>query len=260
MQPFERFTERAKRALVRAQEEAEAAGTSVGTEHLALALLHVRDGLAAKVLRSLDFDVEALERTLREPASPPAGGRPPAAEGASAPTPEVRRAIEIAFHESRQMGHGFVGTEHLLLGLLAQPDSAGAAALTAIGGVTPGNMRRKILGSRMERSGLAEGRPASLAGPHPTVPRLLTAEPAEPTAAPVEQAPEVVRALGEALRRARREGSAELRLDHLLLAIAADPGGAEMLRALGVDPEGERMAEALRKRPGAGPESRTPDD
>src|SRR5262245_8776919 len=144
MHPFERFTARARRALALTQREAEPAGGPVEAVHLLLGLLQVRDGLAAGIVQGLGADPDELQRLLR---ARPVGGT--AAVPAAGPPPEVRRAIELAFEESRLMGHGFVGTEHLLLGVLSA--APGPAAALADAGVTPASARHWIQASRMER-------------------------------------------------------------------------------------------------------------
>jgi len=113
--PFERFTERAKKVLTLAQEEAERSHHSyIGTEHLLLGLLRERDGLASKVLDNLGVEIGNVRQKIESVL-----GRDEGHERRQIiPTSRVKEVIEIAFQESRRMGHNYVGTEHLLLGLL----------------------------------------------------------------------------------------------------------------------------------------------
>ncbi len=130
MYPFERFTKRAKRALTLAQEEASRHHHSyIGTEHLLLGLVRVRDGVAAKALADLDIGLEAVRRTIE---SVLGGSERPRAQQI-VPTSRVKKVIELSFEEARAMGLGHVGTEHLLLGLVVEGDGVAAHALRDLG-------------------------------------------------------------------------------------------------------------------------------
>jgi len=121
--PFERFTERAKRALVLAQQEAEGFHHSyIGTEHVLLGLLRERDGLAAKVLDNFGVDM----RKVRDAIHSMPGHDERADTQSITPTPRAKKVIEISFEESRRMDHSYVGTEHLLLGLLIEGEGTAA--------------------------------------------------------------------------------------------------------------------------------------
>jgi hypothetical protein len=122
-EPFDRFTARARRALAAAH--AAAAGGEIGAEQLLAGLLRDEDSMAAKVLEQLGVDRRALRR-------PPGPSGEPAPAGARLDG-EARRAIELAVREAAGLGHGFVGTEHLLLGILAEGGSAACRALAAAG-------------------------------------------------------------------------------------------------------------------------------
>ncbi|HUY25106.1 MAG TPA: Clp protease N-terminal domain-containing protein, partial [Candidatus Saccharimonadales bacterium] len=114
MYPFERFTERAKKVLTLAQEEAERSHHSyIGTEHLLLGLLREDEGLAAKVLNNLGVEIGKVRQTIESLL-----GRN---EGLTVvqqiiPTSRVKKVLEISIEEARRMGHNYVGSEHLLLG------------------------------------------------------------------------------------------------------------------------------------------------
>jgi len=128
--PFERFTEKAKKVLTLAQEEAQRAHCSyIGTEHLLLGLLREGESLAAKVLHNLGVDEpsarKAIERVL--------GRNERSVIQQIIPTERVKRIIEIAFEEARKMGSQHVGTEHLLLALLIEGEGIAAHILQDLG-------------------------------------------------------------------------------------------------------------------------------
>jgi ATP-dependent Clp protease ATP-binding subunit ClpA len=128
--PFERFTERAKRVLTLAQEEAERSGQSyIGTEHLLLGLLRESQGLAAKVLNNLGVEIGAV----REAIESVFGGNKPIMVQQIIPTSRVKKVIQISFEEAGQMSHNYVGTEHLLLGLLIEDEGIAAHVLKDLG-------------------------------------------------------------------------------------------------------------------------------
>jgi len=127
---FERFTDRARRVVVMAQEEARLLQHSyIGTEHMLLGLLSEGEGLAARVLRDLEINLEALAEEVKEligrGASSPSGHIPF--------TPEAKKALELSLRESLQLGHDYIGTEHLLLGVLHQGDGAAPEVLVRHG-------------------------------------------------------------------------------------------------------------------------------
>lgn len=130
MYPFERFTERAKKVLTLAQEEAERSHHSyIGTEHLLLGLLREGDGIAAKVLNNLGVDIGKVRQTIDSVLG--RNERPITQQ--IIPTTRVKKVIEIAFDEARRMGHNYVGTEHLLLGLLIEGEGIAAHVLEELG-------------------------------------------------------------------------------------------------------------------------------
>ncbi len=133
MYPFERFTERAKKALSLAQEEAERSHHSyIGTEHLLLALLREDEGLASKVLHNLGVEVGKVRQAIESIV----GRNERIIVQQIIPTSRVKKVIEISFEEARRMGHNFVGTEHLLLGLLREGEGIAAHVLEDLGATT----------------------------------------------------------------------------------------------------------------------------
>jgi ATP-dependent Clp protease ATP-binding subunit ClpC len=129
--PFERFTERAKKVLALAQEEAEKSHHSyVGTEHVLLGLLREGDGTAAKVLSNLGVEIDKVRRTVE---SLLGRDKRLVVQQQIIPTSRVKKVIEISFEEARRMGHNYVGSEHLLLGLLAEGEGIAAQVLQDLG-------------------------------------------------------------------------------------------------------------------------------
>jgi ATP-dependent Clp protease ATP-binding subunit ClpC len=128
--PFERFTERAKKVLTLAQEEAERSHHSyIGTEHLLLGLLREGEGLAAKVLNNLGVEIGKVRQTIESVL----GRNERIIIQQIIPTSRVKKVIEISFEEARRMGHNYVGTEHLLLGLLIEGEGIAAHVLEDLG-------------------------------------------------------------------------------------------------------------------------------
>ena len=127
---FERFTDRARRVLVRAQEEARMLGhDGVDTGHLLLALAQESDGVAARVLESLGIGPEAVRQGVERVTG---RGAPPA----SAPlpfAPGAQEALRLAVRESVRLGHRHIGTEHILLGLLREGEGTAARVLAGLG-------------------------------------------------------------------------------------------------------------------------------
>src|SRR6202158_3683832 len=129
--PFERFTERAKKVLALAQEEAERAHHNyIGTEHVLLGLLREGEGIAAKVLNNLGVEIDNVRRTIQPLLGP---NDRLAIQQQGIPTSRVKKVIEISFEEARRMGDNYVGSEHLLLGLLTEGEGIAAHALQDLG-------------------------------------------------------------------------------------------------------------------------------
>ncbi len=130
MYPFERFTEKAKKVLTLAQDEAEKSHHSyIGTEHLLLGLLREGEGLAAKVLANLGVEIEKVRDTIDSVL----GRNERIIVQQIIPTSRVKKVIEIAFEEAKRMNNTYVGTEHLLLGLLIEGEGIAAHVLEDLG-------------------------------------------------------------------------------------------------------------------------------
>jgi ATP-dependent Clp protease ATP-binding subunit ClpC len=127
---FERFTDRARRVVVLAQEQARMLGHDhVGTEHVLLGLIHEGSGVAAKVLESLGIGPE----TVRERVVQVTGRGEHSPSGHIPFTPQAKDVLRLALRESRALGHNYVGTEHILLGLIGAGDGVAARVLTGLG-------------------------------------------------------------------------------------------------------------------------------
>ena len=129
MRNADRFTERAQNAITKAQAAAEEMGHSyIGSEHLLLGLAREGEGLGAKTLRENGLDAALIASLLERFVGRGAPGTP--AQGL---TPRAKRVIELALADAARLGHNFVGTEHLLMGILREPDSAAARIITSTG-------------------------------------------------------------------------------------------------------------------------------
>ena len=209
MYPFERFTERAKKVLTLAQEEAERSHHSyIGTEHLLLGLIREGDGLAAVVLRTLGIDLA----TVRARIESVLGRNERIIIQQIIPTSRVKKVIEIAFEEAKRMGHNYVGTEHLLLGLLIEGEGIAAHVLIDLG-VTEARARAEI--QRLLHDGAAETQPT-----------------AGSTAGPPPMQPELRQLMRRAQQAAADRGSPAFALEHVLESIVSTPTGTEILARL----------------------------
>jgi hypothetical protein len=138
---FDKFTDHARRALTLAQDEAQRFNHNyIGTEHLLLGLIREEDGTAAHVLENLRIDL-AKVRTATEFII---GRGEVQVHGEVGLTPRAKRVIELAIAEARAFGHRYVGTEHLLLGLLREGEGIGAGVLESLG-VTLDRARAEVL-------------------------------------------------------------------------------------------------------------------
>ncbi len=134
---WEPFTERARRSIVLAQEEAQRLGNNyIGTEHILLGIISEGESLAAKVLESLGVNLAKVRQEVE--AIVGRGGQTVQQEMVF--TPRAKRVIELAFEEARQLNHNYIGTEHLLLGLIREGEGVAARVLTNLG-VDPAKVR-----------------------------------------------------------------------------------------------------------------------
>ena len=127
---FERFTDRSRRVLVLAQEEARLLNHNhIGTEHLLLGLIHEGEGVAATALWHMDITLDAVREKVEETIG--LSGVPPM--GSPPFTPRAKKVLELSYRESLERGHNYIGTEHLLLGLIREGDGVGAQVLVDLG-------------------------------------------------------------------------------------------------------------------------------
>ncbi|NNF56412.1 MAG: ATP-dependent Clp protease ATP-binding subunit [Acidimicrobiales bacterium] len=127
---FERFTDRARRVVVLAQEEARLLNHNyIGTEHILLGLIHEGEGVAAKALESLSISLEAVREQVQDIIG----------QGSSSPsghipfTPRAKKVLELSLREALQLGHNYIGTEHILLGLIREGEGVAAQVLVKLG-------------------------------------------------------------------------------------------------------------------------------
>ncbi|HKF19602.1 MAG TPA: Clp protease N-terminal domain-containing protein [Candidatus Dormibacteraeota bacterium] len=212
MYPFERFTDRAKKALVLAQEEAESAGHNyIGTEHLLLGLLREQEGLAGAALNALGVELDGTRNAIQAALSTAA----PGVVFHIVPTTRVKKVIEMAFEEAQRMGDSHVGTQHLLVGLLIEEEGL-AARILVDGGVTLEKARAEI--ERLLKEGAEE--PTQ----HVPLGRRMPATP--------PMLPELQQLLLRAQTLAAGKGSSAFGLDHLLETMVSSPAGTEVLARL----------------------------
>ena len=127
---FERFTDRARRVVVLAQEEARLLNHNyIGTEHILLGLIHEGEGVAAKALESLAISLEAVRQQVEEIIGQ--GGSSPS--GHIPFTPRAKKVLELSLREALQLGHNYIGTEHILLGLIREGEGVAAQVLVKLG-------------------------------------------------------------------------------------------------------------------------------
>ena len=183
---FERFTDRARRVVVLAQEEARLLNHNyIGTEHILLGLIHEGEGVAAKALESLGISLEAVRAQVEEIIG----------QGQSAPTghipftPRAKKVLELSLREAKQLGHNYISTEHVLLGLVREGEGVAAHVLVKLG-ADLSRVRQQVI---QLLSGAAGG-PEAAAGMRP-VPMPV---------------PEELREAGEQLAEVRRQKEAAI--------------------------------------------------
>jgi len=127
---FERFTDRARRVVVLAQEEASMLNHNyIGTEHILLGLIHEGEGVAAKALESMGISLDAVRAQVEEII----GQGQQAPSGHIPFTPRAKKVLELSLREALQLGHNYIGTEHILLGLIREGEGVAAQVLVKLG-------------------------------------------------------------------------------------------------------------------------------
>jgi ATP-dependent Clp protease ATP-binding subunit ClpC len=156
---FERFTDRARRVVVLAQEESRKLNHNyIGTEHLLLGLLHEGEDVGAQALRSMGISLEAVRAQVEEFI----GKGQTEAPGHIPFTPRAKKVLELSLRESKQLGHNYIGTEHILLGVIREGEGVAAQVLQKLGAELskvrqqvvqllsgfPGSLSTSVLGDR----------------------------------------------------------------------------------------------------------------
>jgi Clp amino terminal domain, pathogenicity island component len=156
---FERFTDRARRSVVLAQEEARLLNHDhIGTEHLLLGLIREGEGVAAQAMDSLGISLEPVRAQVSAFVGP--GG---AAQGGHVPfTPRAKKVLELSLREALQLGHDYIGTEHILLGVIREGEGVAPRALVALG-FDLAEVRRRV--TELAQSEGAQGREHAPARP-----------------------------------------------------------------------------------------------
>jgi hypothetical protein len=154
---FERFTDRARRVVVLAQEEARHLDHNyIGTEHILLGLIHEGEGVAARALTELDISLEAVRGEVMEIV-----GRGPEPPSGHIPfTPRAKKVLELSLREAMALGHNYIGTEHILLGLIREGEGVAAQVLINLGAGLE-RTRQQVI---QILSGMAGGQAEQLAG------------------------------------------------------------------------------------------------
>jgi ATP-dependent Clp protease ATP-binding subunit ClpC len=221
---FERFTDRARRVVVLSQEEARLLDHNhIGADHLLLGLIHEGEGAAAQALAAAGVTLEGarghIERIVGKGGSGPVSGHIPF-------TPEAKRTLELSLREALQLGHNYIGTEHILLGLLRVDDNVAIQVLSALG--TDAGAVEEQLVQVMARTSPVTGR---------LIPEAHGAPPFSP---------ELTAVLADAMAVAEAADAPSVKPEHLVEAAVRQPDGAaaRMFRAAGIE------LSAGRSRPG----------
>jgi ATP-dependent Clp protease ATP-binding subunit ClpA len=262
---FERFTDRARRVVVLSQEEARLLGHNyIGTEHILLGLVREGEGVAAQVLEALGVDLANVRRKVEEII----GERDDRPSAHIPFTPRSKKVLELALREALQLGHNYIGTEHLLLGLVREGEGVAAQVLVALG-ADLSVVRRKVI---EVLAGGAAGSPGPPATPHAQFlagmrgPALVAAPARVRAGEMLERSIDRIvfrrftvsasRVLLLAESEAMRLGHPDVRVAHLLLGLVVEGEGrgGRALAAAGVDLGRARSAveRALGTTPGAG--------
>jgi hypothetical protein len=240
---FEKFTERARKVLSLAQEEAQRFNHNyIGTEHLLLGLIREGDGVAAKVLTHMGVELNraraAVEFIIGR------GDR--IVLGEIGLTPRAKKVIELAVDEARRLNHHYIGTEHILLGLMREGEGIAAGVLESLG-----LNLEKIRAATLNVLNQSGGAASSVSGSRPVIPAEFG-----------KFTERARKALGDAITEARGREQREVNTGHLLLALAQDDDGlaAQTLGRAGIDLAQTRRALEQELGPRQAPADQTPHD
>jgi hypothetical protein len=206
---FERFTNRARRVVVLAQEEARMLNHNyVGTEHILLGLIHEGQGTAAKALESLGIGLDMVRREVEEVIG----------EGQEAPsghipfTPRAKKVLELSLREALELNHNYIGTEHILLGLIREGEGVAAQVLVRLGADLD-RVRQQVIDLLAAYKARAE-----------EAEQAVPSEPAEPSAPSASAAPAEARSRErQAVALAARVEAIEARLSAIELRLGSGP-------------------------------------
>ncbi|HEY5431611.1 MAG TPA: Clp protease N-terminal domain-containing protein [Solirubrobacteraceae bacterium] len=234
---FERFTERARHVVVLAQEEARALRHHyTGTEHILLGLLREEEGMAARVLASLEITVERV----RAQVVGIVGSGEEVTTGQIPFTPRAKKVLELSLREALSLGHNYIGTEHILLGLIA--DDATVAVRT-VGDPNSGHVEHEGVAVRVLRDcGVDAERIRNevirmLSTPEARAERARAEVTSVSSEASIHVHPSAIvrRLLMSGAARALDDGRSEIEVADLLLALTRDEATSRLLASLGVD-------------------------
>jgi ATP-dependent Clp protease ATP-binding subunit ClpC len=245
---FERFTNLARQVVVRAQEEARGLKHNyIGTEHILLALLDVRDGLAAQALEQFEMTPDGV----REEVKARVGIGTTTMTGHIPFTPRAKKTLELALREALELHHNYIGTEHLVLGVIREGEGVGAQLL-----------REHSADLEAVRMAVLDLLSSAGTGHSRRLQRRLAAarasgasDPDEPGEMPTTPAAET--SLGEA---ARLAGQQPVGSHHLLLAALADPDSAAARTLVGLGVDLDQAREALRQADVTGTSDEQPEE
>jgi ATP-dependent Clp protease ATP-binding subunit ClpA len=250
---FERFTDRARRVVVLSQEEARMLNHNyIGTEHILLGLIHEGEGVAAQSLEGLGVDRERVRVEIIEII-----GRGDTVPAGHIPfTPRAKKVLELSLREALQLGHSYIGTEHILLGLVREGEGVGAQVLQKLG-VDLGRVRQQVISQLSSYSDPGPGKRRRLFQRHRPAPALMSM----PTVEMGEASPDLglerfsddaLRAVIAARDEVRRLGQSSLQPEHLVAGLFAlhDDPAARRLAAAGATFDGlRRELEAAKEEP-----------
>ncbi|MCL5282191.1 MAG: four helix bundle protein [Planctomycetes bacterium] len=227
---FERFTDRARKVMALANQEAQRYNHEyIGTEHILLGLVKEGSGVGATVLKTMGVDIKKLRLEVEKRVK---SGPNMVTMGKLPQTPRAKQVIIYAIEEARALGHNYVGTEHLLLGLLRETEGIAAQMLMNLG-LKLEDVRQEVLNLLGAGSGQNSGVP--LAGMGPDMPWIEM---------PVRLGDRALGVMVSARREAQQSQQEHIRTEHVLLSLVEDSNGLAVvaLRSLGVDTQKLRPA------------------
>jgi ATP-dependent Clp protease ATP-binding subunit ClpA len=233
---FERFTERARQVVVLAHEEARTLKHNyIGTEHILLGLLREEEGLAARVLESLDITVERVRAEVVRIV----GSGEEVTSGQLPFTPRAKRTLELALRASLSLGHNYIGTEHILLGLV--PENEGIATRLRPRGRDreehEGVAIRILRDFDLDAEKIRDEVIRMLSGPEARAQAAVPRPSHRSAEASIQVNPSAIvrRLLMSGAARALDDGRSEIEVADLLLALTRDEATSRLLASLGVD-------------------------